>query len=86
MRGGFASKGKSSKGAALCALRLSALLTTLGHGFIFYGIMTYVYLKKKYIYIYIERERERERDFIRIIKKEVEQRVEKIGKEIIFLL
>ena len=37
-------------------------------------------LKKKniYIYIYRERERERERDFIRIIKKEVEQRVEKI--------
>ena len=31
-------------------------------------------LKKIYIYIYIERER----DFIRIIKKEVEQRVEKI--------
>ena len=59
MRGGFASKGKSSKGAALCALRLSALLTTLGHGFIFYGIMTYVYLKKN---IYIDRERERERE------------------------
>ena len=71
MRGGFASEGKSSKGAALCALRLSALLTTLGYGFIFYGIMTYVYLKI-YIYIY------RERDFIRIIKKEVEQRVENI--------
>ena len=38
----------------------------------------FIFKKKIYIYIYIERERERERDFIRIIKKEVEQRVEKI--------